>query len=136
MIFRPDVFDLTRSSSASNQRQGMSSKDIMVGEDDDASVYPTGRVDGFEMRMFVSYGGYGDALVIAPDGRKAGLIWETGDAPSFATSIEPDSGRWGTYAVTLPMPLTTDAEADAYLAALLPRLEPLWRGNPDAGAGR
>jgi hypothetical protein len=54
----------------------------------------------------------------------------------FATVIEPDSRRWGTYAVTLPLPLTTDAEADAYLAALLPHLEPLWRDNPDAGAGR
>lgn len=108
----------------------------MVGESDDASVYPTGRANGFEMRMFVSYGDFGDALVIAPDGREAGLIWETGDASSFATSIEPDSRRWGTYAVTLPMPLTTDAEADIYLAALLPLLEPLWRGNPDAGARR
>ncbi len=94
-----------------------------------------GRADGFEMRMFVSYGDCGDALVIAPDGRKAGLIWETAHTSSFVTSIEPDRGRWGTYAVTLPLPLTTDAEADAYLAALLPRLVPLWRDNPDAGTG-
>ena len=108
----------------------------MGGENDDASVYPTGRAEGFEMRMFVSYGDCGDALVIAPDGREAGLIWETGDISLFETTIDPDSGRWGTYAVTLPMPLTTDAEADAYLAALLPRLKPLWRSNPDAGSQR
>lgn len=99
----------------------------------DSSLYPTGRAGGFELHMFVSYGDVGDALVVAPDGREAGLIWETGDTPSFVTSIAPDPGRWGTYAATLPMPLTTDEDADAYLAALLPRLIPLWRDNPDAG---
>ena len=108
----------------------------MSGAEDHPPVYPTGHSDGFEMQMFVSYGDCGDALIIAPDGRKAGLIWETGDTSLFATSIEPDTARWGTYAATLPLPLTTDAEADAYLAALLPRLKPLWRDNPDAGAGQ
>jgi hypothetical protein len=108
----------------------------MTNEADDSEVYPTGFADGFELWMFVSYGDCGDALVIAPDGREAGLIWETGDSWSFATSIEPNKGRWGTYAVTQPLPLTTDAEADAYLAALLPRLIPLWRNSPEAGAGR
>lgn len=108
----------------------------MTSATDDSEVYPTGHADGFEMRMFVSYGDCGDALVIAPDGREAGLIWETGDTWSFATSIEPGKGRRGTYAVTLPLPLTTDVEADAYLAALLPRLVALWRNNPDAGARR
>lgn len=108
----------------------------MSGAEDDSSLYPTGRAQGFEMLMFVSYGDFGDALVIAPDGREAGLIWETGDTPSFAVSIAPHEGRWGTYAVTQPLPLTTDAEADAYLTALLPHLIPLWRDNPDAGVVR
>ena len=42
-------------------------------------------------------------------------------------SIEPNEDRWGTYAVQLPMPLTNDEEAAAYLAALLPELRHRWR---------
>lgn len=107
----------------------------MSGVEADASAYPTGHADGFHMQMLVSYGDCGDALVIAPDGRKAGLVWETGDTSSFTVIIEPDSARWGTFAVTLPLPLTSDAEADEDLAALLPRLVPVWRDHPTAGVG-
>jgi hypothetical protein len=35
--------------------------------------------------------------------------------------------RWGTYAVQLPLPMTTDEEAARYLRALLPDLIPRWR---------
>jgi hypothetical protein len=37
-----------------------------------------------------------------------------------ATYFEPDERRWGTYSVALPLPLTTDSEAEEYLRALLP----------------
>ena len=90
------------------------------------------------MHMFVSYDDCGDALVVAPDGRSAGLIWETGEPAYFRESIAPDpvadpSGRWGTYAVQQPLPLTTDAEAEAYLAALLPELRTRWMAWRDNG---
>lgn len=76
--------------------------------------------------MFVSYDDCGDAWVRAPDGTVAGLIWKTGDPPYFKVSSEPDDLRWGTFAVQLPLPLTTDKEAAAYLAALLPDLRARW----------
>lgn len=89
--------------------------------------YPSARVNGFEFGMFVSYDDCGDAWVKAPDGSVATLIWETGEPAYFEVSIEPDEARWGTYAVQLPLPLTSDDEAAAYLAALLPDLRPRWQ---------
>jgi hypothetical protein len=90
--------------------------------------YPTGQVDGFTIGMFVSYDNCGDAWVRAPDGEIAGLVWETGIPEYFRELIAPDpAGRWGTYAVQLNRPLTTDEEAAAYLQALLPELAPRWR---------
>ena len=88
--------------------------------------YPSGTVEGFELGMFVSYDDCGDAWVEAPDGSRAGLIWETGEPSYFRVSIEPDGERWGVYAVQLPLPLTTDEEAAVYLAALLPELRRRW----------
>ncbi|GAA4117742.1 hypothetical protein GCM10022415_15940 [Knoellia locipacati] len=88
--------------------------------------YPSARVDEFEMGMFVSYDDCGDAWVKAPDGSLAGLIWETGEPAYFRASIAPDEARWGTYAVQLPLPLTSNDEAAAYLSALLPDLRVRW----------
>jgi len=78
------------------------------------------------MGMFVSYDTCGDAWVEAPDGSMGTLIWETGE-PLFEEIIPPDpNGRWGTFSVRQPLPLTTDAEAAAYLAALVPELRRRW----------
>jgi len=89
-------------------------------------VYPVAEVEGFRMGMFVSYDTCGDAWVEAPDGSMGTLIWETGE-PLFEEIIPPDpNGRWGTFSVRQPLPLTTDAEAAAYLAALVPELRRRW----------
>ena len=40
----------------------------------------------------------GDAFVVAPDGSRAGIIWEVG-APSMKVSIPPDEDRWGVFHV-------------------------------------
>jgi hypothetical protein len=73
--------------------------------------------DGYQIGMFVSYTACGDAWVKAPGGWVAGLVWETAPEAYFTTLIEPDDHRWGTYAVALNLPLTSDAEAEAYLLA-------------------
>jgi hypothetical protein len=89
--------------------------------------YPGAEVDGFTIGMFVSYGDVGDAWVRAPDGGIAGLIWETGAPESISIRIPAEpGGRWGTFNVRLPLPMTTDAEAAEYLGALLPSLRPHW----------
>jgi hypothetical protein len=89
--------------------------------------YPEATVEGFTLGMFVSYGDVGDAWVDAPDGSTGTLIWETGTPRYFEEVIAPDPwGRWGTYAVQLPLPLTTDAEAASYLTEILPELRSRW----------
>ena len=94
----------------------------------DEHGYPGAAVDGFTMGMFVSYDDCGDAWVEAPDGSVGTLIWETGSPSYFEEEIAPDpNGRWGTYAVQLPLPLTTDDEAAAYLGSLLPELRDRWQ---------
>jgi hypothetical protein len=94
----------------------------------DKHGYPEAVVDGLTIGMFVSYDDCGDAWVAAPDGGVGTLIWETGEPAYFKESIAADpNGRWGTYAVQLPLPLTTDAEAAEYLRALLPELRPRWQ---------
>lgn len=89
--------------------------------------YPEATVEGFKIGMFVSYDDCGDAWVEAPDGSIGTLIWETGEPSYFEESIAPDpEGRWGTYAVQQPLPMTTDDEAAEYLRALLPELRRRW----------
>jgi len=91
-------------------------------------AYPEATVDGFTLGTFVSYDDCGDAWVRAPDGGIATLIWESGLPSYFLVVIPPDpAGRWGTYAVQMDLPLTTNAEAEAYLRALLPELKPRWK---------
>ena len=71
----------------------------------------------------------GDAYVVAPDGSRAGLVWQSGSAPYFEEVLAPDEGRWGVWAAGLPLPLTTEDEARSYLAALLPQLRIRWEPN-------
>jgi hypothetical protein len=93
----------------------------------DDARYPAAQVEGFRIGMFVSYDDCGDAWVEAPDGIVGTLIWETGEPVQFKEAIAPDPhGRWGTYSVRQPLPMTTDEEAAAYLHALLPELRARW----------
>lgn len=88
--------------------------------------YPRAEVGGFEMGMLVPYDDCGDAWIKAPDGSGGTLIWETAEPAYFKVSIQLSESRWGTYAVQLPLPLTTDDEAARYLAVLLPQLRLRW----------
>jgi hypothetical protein len=92
-----------------------------------SNKHPEAEEDGFAIGMIVSYDDVGDAWVRAPDGGVCTLIWETGEPESFEVEIPgtPD-GRWGTFAVRLALPLTTNEEAAEYLRALLPKLRPHW----------
>jgi hypothetical protein len=94
---------------------------------DESAPKPTAEAGGFKLRVFVSYGAYGDAWIEAPDRAVATLIWDTGSPAYFVEKVPPGpGGRWGLYAVRLALPLTTDSEAEIYLRALLPDLIPRW----------
>lgn len=44
---------------------------------------------------------YGDGYVEAPDGTRAGLVWEVGSG-EIEQILPPEPGRWGVYAVWFP----------------------------------
>jgi hypothetical protein len=64
----------------------------------------------------------GDAFVVAPDGRRAGLVWEVGTAP-LQEILPPDEGRWGVYAISFPHSIRTIADLVSAFHAVLPQLQ-------------
>ncbi len=64
----------------------------------------------------------GDAFVVAPDGSRAELMWETGMAP-LEEVLPPGPERWGVYAVSFPHPTRTVADLVAAFRAVLPQLQ-------------
>jgi hypothetical protein len=64
----------------------------------------------------------GDGYVIAPDGRRAGLVWAA-DEGAFAEISPPDQGRWGVYAVWFPKPVRTLEDLIECFRHVLPDLQ-------------
>jgi hypothetical protein len=64
---------------------------------------------------------WGDGLVVAPDGSRAGIVCAVGD---FATHeiLPPDAQRWGVYGFAFPHPVRDQAELVACLREVLPEL--------------
>ena len=50
---------------------------------------------------------FGDGFVQAPDGTRAGIIWELSDEPCLSICIEPEKNRWGVYTVGFVRPIKT-----------------------------
>ncbi|MGE0375432.1 MAG: hypothetical protein AB7I48_14820 [Planctomycetaceae bacterium] len=49
----------------------------------------------------------GDAFIIAPDGSRAGLVWEVGEGEPTEICA-PDAGRWGVYQIWFPRVVRTN----------------------------
>lgn len=64
----------------------------------------------------------GDAFVVAPDGSRAGLVWEVG-AGDIQEILEPSPERWGVYAVWFPRPTRTIEDLVVGFRAVLPQLK-------------
>jgi hypothetical protein len=64
----------------------------------------------------------GDAFVIAPDGSRAGLVWEVGNEP-LQEIMAPDSERWGVYAIWFPSPTRTIQDLVNNFRFVLPQLK-------------
>jgi hypothetical protein len=64
----------------------------------------------------------GDGFVVAPDGRRAGIVWEVGegDIPLVAP---PDESRWGVYAVWFPRMVRTVDDLVFNFRQVLPELK-------------
>jgi hypothetical protein len=69
----------------------------------------------------------GDAFVIAPDGSRAGIVWEVGDG-DVSEICAPDPARWGVYAVWFREPVHDVDDFTRELHALLPALRAIHAG--------
>ena len=64
----------------------------------------------------------GDGFVVAPDGSRAGLVWDVGQG-EIAQISPPDAGRWGVYQVWFPKPIRTTDDLVQCFRAVLPQLQ-------------
>jgi hypothetical protein len=87
-------------------------------------------VDGFTLGKITDWEAEpceaGDAFVIAPDGGRAGLVWEFCD-PSYFREIMPiEAGRWGVWGVGFHLPMNSRENARKNLDSILPELKLRW----------
>jgi hypothetical protein len=87
-------------------------------------------VDGFTLGKITDFEAEpcneGDAFVIAPDGSRAGLVWEVYDPPYFQEVTPIETGRWGVWGVGFCLPMNNRENARRNLASILPELKLRW----------
>jgi hypothetical protein len=96
-----------------------------------------GAISGFALDSLTGEdeeGTEGDAFVIGPDGRRAGLIWEVADKPYFMPTPDEDdddraepSERVGVYNVGFARPMRSLEDARENLASIVAALGREWR---------
>ncbi len=75
----------------------------------------------------------GDAFVEAPDGSRAGIVWDVGGGSATVIS-PPDGERWGVYGVSFPKPIRTVEDLAAAFRTVLPQLKGLYtRARSEGG---
>lgn len=103
---------------------------FVVLEDVSVDGFTLGKISDFEEEEM----NYGDAFVVAPDGSRAGLVWEVGNDVRIEQVLPPDGERWGVWAVWLPNQMRTRDDARANLGAIVPLLRPKWESSRPSGA--
>ncbi len=86
-------------------------------------------VSGFRIGMITDFDASpegGDAYVVAPDGSRAGLVWETGDDSGFQEVCPIEKDRWGVWAVWFPETMQCRDAVQRNLAHILPKLNEKW----------
>jgi hypothetical protein len=78
-----------------------------VLEDVEAEGFLSGKITDFEAEKCDD----GDAFIVAPDGTRAGLVWEVADEPHFSRVCVEDADRWGVWAVSFPHPMSSRENA-------------------------
>jgi hypothetical protein len=97
---------------------------FVVLEDVTADGFTFGAITDFEAEPCEA----GDAFVVAPDGSRAGLVWEvTEEIGKEIEQVLPfDKERWGVWAVWFAHPMRNRADAHKNLVAVLPHLKIRW----------
>jgi hypothetical protein len=73
---------------------------------------------------------WGDAFVVAPDGARAGLVWEVGEG-DISQILPPDKNRWGVYAVWFPRAIYSVVDLVEAFQIVLPELKKLYQDVRD-----
>jgi hypothetical protein len=69
----------------------------------------------------------GDSFVVAPDGSRAGLVWEVADHFYVTECLPATADRWGVWNVGFTRRMGSREAARANLADLLAVLAPAWQ---------
>lgn len=95
-----------------------------VLEDVTADGFTFGAITDFEGEPCIA----GDAFVIAPDGSRAGLVWEVTEESGrkIEQILSFDKERCGVWAVWFAHPMRNRADAHKNLVAVLPELKGRW----------
>jgi hypothetical protein len=65
---------------------------------------------------------WGDGFVVAPDGRRAGIVWEVGEG-DIQIVAPPDETRWGVYPIYFPRMVRTVDDLVFNFREVLPELK-------------
>jgi hypothetical protein len=88
-------------------------------------------IDGWSFGVITSPQGtepavWGDAYVVAPDGSRAGIVWQaSGEAQRVV--CEPSEGRWGVYGFRFSHPVRNEQDLIRNLHECLPQLKAYYR---------
>ncbi|MEQ1605934.1 MAG: 3-deoxy-8-phosphooctulonate synthase [Pyrinomonadaceae bacterium] len=69
----------------------------------------------------------GDAYVVAPDGSRAGLVWDVGEG-KVSEICPPEKGRWGVYQIWFSEPVRTTEDLVERFREVLPDLQEIYDG--------
>lgn len=101
-----------------------------------SSVVPGVDVDGWRLGLYTGPDldsddpvDAGDAYLVAPDGRRCGIVWSI-QQPTFFVILLGDQGdRFGVFEVACEHGPTTTPEARLFVRDLLPHVRPLWEAR-------
>jgi hypothetical protein len=84
------------------------------------------RIDGWVFGTISDYADpngceWGDAFVVAPDGTRAGIVWQVDDFEPQVV-LPPESGGWGVYGFAYPKPIRTTEDFVRMCHSFLPEL--------------
>jgi tetratricopeptide (TPR) repeat protein len=86
---------------------------------------------GFRLGMITNFLAFpethGDAYVIAPDGSRAGLVWEESDRTYFEQAGPISEDRWGVWAAGFVYPMRSKEDARKNLETIVPGLRDAWQ---------
>jgi hypothetical protein len=94
-------------------------------------LIPETAIDGFTFGAITDFlhkdtaGGctWGDGFVEAPDGTRAGIVWEVSDQVTHSTVVEPDDERWGVFRFTVLRPVNSVDDLRENFASMLPTIK-------------